>query len=126
LKLSKACAKIAQSLSRWRKSLEVGDNGVARYSTQLNENEETPMLIDRRHLWGLVLALVSIVAGLALLGQSARFAAPELFIQLPALLLMIYGLIVAWWHTHRAISVFEVRTARAVHRALHSHRGRGR
>jgi hypothetical protein len=40
-----------------------------------------------------------------------------MFIQLPALLI-VYGLVVAWWHTKRAVSVFEVQTARAVHRAL--------
>jgi hypothetical protein len=104
---------------------EGGDNGVARCSTQLDKNEETLMLIDRHHLWGLLLALLSVAAGMALLGQGAPVAARE-FIQLLALLLIIYGLIVAWWHTQRAISVFEVRTARAVHRALNSARGRRR
>ena len=84
------------------------------------------MLTDRRHLWGLLLALVSIGAGLMLFGQGAHVAARGIFIQLPALLLIIYGLIVAWWHTQRAISVFEVRTARAVHRALRGALGRTR
>jgi hypothetical protein len=33
---------------------------------------------------------------------------------------------VAWWHTKRAVSVFEVQTARAVHRALRGSRGHRR
>jgi hypothetical protein len=76
------------------------------------------MLTDRRHVWPLLLAFVSIAAGLALLGSGAELVTRGRFIQLPALLLIIYGLVVAWWHIQRAISVFEVRTARAVHRAL--------
>jgi hypothetical protein len=51
------------------------------------------------------------------------FAAREIFVQLPALL-VIYGLIAAAWHTQRAIAVFEVRTAQAVHRATRGVRGR--
>jgi hypothetical protein len=40
-----------------------------------------------------------------------------------ALLLINYGLVVAWWYTKRTVSVFEVQTARAVHRALRSSLG---
>jgi hypothetical protein len=79
--------------------------------------------IDRRHTRPLVLALVSIAAGLALLTQESGFAIRGMFIQLPALLLLVYGLVVAWWHTKRAVSVFEVQTARAVHRAMRGPRG---
>ena len=75
------------------------------------------MRIDRRHILSLVLALVSVAAGLALLAQGHGVAIGGIFIQLPALLI-VYGLVVAWWHTKRAVSVFEVQTARAVHRAL--------
>jgi hypothetical protein len=66
----------------------------------------------------LVLALAAIAIGLILLSQGSGLIIRGLFIQLPALLLIIYGLVVAWWHTKRAVSVFEVQTARAVHRAL--------
>jgi hypothetical protein len=45
--------------------------------------------------------------------------------QLPALLI-VYGLVVAWWHTKRAVSVFEVQTARAFQRMLRSTRNHGR
>jgi len=76
------------------------------------------MYIDRRHTWSLVLALVSLAAGLGLLAQGSGLAIRGMFIQLPSLLLIVYGLVVAWWHTKRAVSVFEVQTARAVHRAL--------
>ena len=75
------------------------------------------MHIDRRHTWSLVLALMSLLVGLGLLAQGAGVA------QLPALLLIVYGLVVAWWHTKRAVSVFEVQTARAVRRALRSSQG---
>jgi hypothetical protein len=81
------------------------------------------MYMDRRHIWALVLALVSIAAGLTLLAQGSGLIVRGTFIQLPGLLLVVYGLVVAWWHTKRAISVFEVQTARAVHRALRSTRG---
>jgi hypothetical protein len=73
------------------------------------------MSINRRHMWSLVLALVSLAVGLALFAQGS--GSRGMFIQLPALLI-VYGLVVAWWHTKRAVSVFEVQTARAVHRAL--------
>jgi hypothetical protein len=76
------------------------------------------MSIDRRHVWSLILALVSIAAGLVLFAQGSGLVIGGLFIQLPALLLIVYGLVVAWWHTKRAVAVFEVQTARAVHRAL--------
>jgi hypothetical protein len=82
------------------------------------------MYTDRRHVWALVLALVSVAAGLALLTQASGLVMRGIFIQLPAVLLIVYGLVVAWWHTKRAVSAFEVQTARAVHRALrssHSH-----
>ena len=78
------------------------------------------MYIDRRHTWSLALALMSLLVGLGLLAQGAGVA------QLPALLLIVYGLVVAWWHTKRAVSVFEVQTARAVHRALRGSRGHRR
>jgi len=84
------------------------------------------MYIDRRHTWSLVLALVSLTVGLALLAQGSGVVIRGTFIQLPALLLIVYGLIVAWWHTKRAISVFEVQTARAVHRVLRRSLGRMR
>jgi hypothetical protein len=84
------------------------------------------MYMDRHHVWSLVLALVSIATGLALLTQGTGLVIRGIFIQLPALLMIIYGLIVAWWHTKRAVSVFEVQTARAVHRALRNSRGRMR
>ena len=89
------------------------------------EIEETIMYIDRRHTWSLVLALVSLVVGLALLAQGSGLALHGMFIQLPALLI-VYGLVVAWWHTKRAVSVFEVQTARAVHRVLRGSLGRMR
>ena len=95
-----------------------GADDVASLPIKLNEKIETTMLTDRRHLWALMLALLSIPAGLALFGQAADWAARDVFVKLPALLMIIYGLIVAWWHTQRALSVCEVRTARAVHRAL--------
>jgi hypothetical protein len=82
------------------------------------------MYIDRRHTWSLILALVSLTAGLGLFAQGSGLAIRGVFIQLPALLLIVYGLIVAWWHTKRAVSVFEVQTARAVHRALRGSLGR--
>jgi protein-S-isoprenylcysteine O-methyltransferase Ste14 len=88
--------------------------------------EETIMLTDRRHLWPLLLALAAIAVGLVLLGQGAGLALPGEIIRLPALLLLTYGLVVAWWHTQRALAVFEVRTARAVHRALRGPLGRMR
>jgi len=81
------------------------------------------MYIDRRHIWALVLALVSVVAGLVLLTQGAGLIIRGTFIQLPALLLIIYGLIVAWWHTKRAVSLFEVQPARAIYRVLRNSRG---
>jgi flagellar motor component MotA len=81
------------------------------------------MYIDRRYVWSLVLALVSVVIGLVLLTQGSVLVIRGTFIQLPALLLIIYGLVVAWWHTKRAVSVFEVQTARAVHRALRNSLG---
>jgi hypothetical protein len=81
------------------------------------------MYIDRRHLGSLILALVSLVVGLVLLTQVSRLVIPGMFTQLPALLLIVYGLVVAWWHTKRAVSVFEVQTARAVHRALRGRLG---
>ena len=76
------------------------------------------MSIYRGHVWPLVLALVSIAVGLVLFAQGPGLVAGGMFIQLPALLLIVYGLVVAWWHIKRAVSVFEVQTARAVHRAL--------
>ena len=76
------------------------------------------MLPDRRHLLPIVLALLSLAVGLTLLSQSTSLAIHGRYIQLPALLLIVYGLVVIWWHMQRAISVFEVRTARAVYRAL--------
>jgi hypothetical protein len=82
------------------------------------------MYIDRHHIKFLVPALVSLTIGLGLLTQSSELAIRGVFIQLPALLLVVYGLIVAWWHTKRAVSVFEVQAARAVHRALHRSSGR--
>ena len=87
-------------------------------SNRTDEIEETIMYIDRRHTWSLVLALVSLLVGLGLLAQGSGVAVRGTFIQLPALLLIVYGLVVARWHTKRAVSVFEVQTARAVHRAL--------
>ncbi len=84
------------------------------------------MYIDRRHGWALVMALVSVVVGLALLAHGSGLAIRGTFIQLPELLLIVYGIVVAWWHTKRAISVFEVQTARAVHRALRNSLGHGR
>jgi hypothetical protein len=78
------------------------------------------MYTDRRHSWALVLALVSVAGGLALLTQASGLVIRGIFIQLLAVLLIVYGLVVAWWHTKRAVSVFEVQTARAVHRALRS------
>jgi len=81
------------------------------------------MYTDRRHVWALVLALVSVAAGLALLTQGSGLVIRGIFIQLPAVLLIVYGLVVAWWHTKRAVSVFEVQTARAVRRALRSSQG---
>ena len=89
-------------------------------SNTTDEVEETIMHIDRRHTWSLVLALMSLMVGLGLFAQGSGVA------QLPALLLIVYGLVVAWWHTKRAVSVFEVQTARAVHRALHGSRGHRR
>ena len=83
------------------------------------------MYTDRRHVWSLVLALVSIAAGLILFTQGSGLVIRGMFIQLPALLI-VYGLVVAWWHTKRAVSVFEVQTARAVHRALRSSLGHRR
>jgi len=82
------------------------------------------MSIDRRHTRSLILALVSLAVGLGLLAQGSGLATHEMFIQLPALLLVVYSLVVAWWHTKRAVSVFEVQTARAVHRALRGPLGR--
>ena len=76
------------------------------------------MYTDRRHSWALVLALVSVAGGLALLTQASGLVIRGIFIQLLAVLLIVYGLVVAWWHTKRAVSVFEVQTARAVHRVL--------
>jgi hypothetical protein len=84
------------------------------------------MLPDRRHLLPIVLALLSIAVGFALLSQGTGLAIRGRYIQLPALLLMAYGLVVLWWHVQRAISVFEVRTSRAVHRALRSRHNRTR
>jgi len=66
---------------------------------------------------------VSIAIGLVLLTQESGLAIRGMFIQLPALLLLVYGLIVAWWHIKRAVSVFEVQTARAMHRAMRGSRG---
>jgi len=80
------------------------------------------MLPDRRHLLPIALALLSIAVGLALLSQAAGLAIHSRYIQLPALLLIVYGLVVMWWHLQRWIGVFEVRTARAVHRALRAYR----
>jgi hypothetical protein len=81
------------------------------------------MYIDRRHIRSLILALVSLTVGLVLLTQAPGLAVRGIFTQLPALLLIAYGLVVAWWHTKRAVSVFEVQTARAVHRALRDRLG---
>ena len=83
------------------------------------------MYMDRRPVWSLILALVSVAAGLALLTQGSGLVIRGMFIQLPALLI-VYGLVVAWWHTKRAVSVFEVQTARAVHRALRGSLGHTR
>ncbi|HEU5103003.1 MAG TPA: hypothetical protein VFU22_28465 [Roseiflexaceae bacterium] len=80
------------------------------------------MLPDQRHLWALTLGLFSIVAGLALLSQGVGLAIHGRYIELPAFILIVYGLVVMWWHLQRSISVFEVRTARAVHRALRAYR----
>jgi hypothetical protein len=87
-------------------------NSFSHSALNQTEIEETIMHIDRRHTWSLVLALTSLMVGLGLLAQGAGVA------QLPTLLLIVYGLVVAWWHTKRAVSVFEVQTARAVHRVL--------
>lgn len=76
------------------------------------------MLPDRRHRLPIVLALLSIAVGITVLSQSFGLAMQARYIQLPALLLIVYGLVVMWWHLQRAISVFEVQTARAVQRAL--------
>jgi hypothetical protein len=81
------------------------------------------MYLDRRHLKPLLLAIISVAIGLILLAQESGLLIRGMLIQLPALLLIIYGLTVAWWHTKYAVSVFEVQTARAVYRALHSSRG---
>ena len=70
------------------------------------EIEETIMSMDRRHTWSLVLALVSLAVGLVLFAQGSGLAIRGTFIQLPALLI-VYGLVVAWWHTKRAVLVFE-------------------
>jgi len=84
------------------------------------------MYRDRRHIGSLILALMSVAVGLVLLTQAPGLAIRGMFIQLPALLLIVYGLVVAWWHTKRAVSVFEVQTARAMHRALRGRLGHGR
>lgn len=84
------------------------------------------MLPDRRHLLPILLALLSILVGLALLSQGVGLAIHGRYIELPALLLIVYGLVVMWWHLQRSISVFEVRTARAVHRALRGYSRRTR
>ena len=61
----------------------------------------------------------SVAAGRASLAQGQGMSIAGIFIQLPTLLI-VYGLIVACWHTKRAVSMFEVQTARAVQRALRS------
>jgi hypothetical protein len=100
----------------------VGADDAARLSCfaakYVEEIEETIMYFDRRYTGSLVLALVSLIVGLALLTQESGLAVRGMFIQLPALLLIVYGLVVARWYTRRAVSVLEVQTARAVHRAL--------
>jgi len=84
------------------------------------------MYFDRRNIGSLVLALLSLTAGLALLTQEPGLAVRGMFVQLPALMLIVYGLVVAHWHTRRAVSVLEVQTARVVHRALRGSFGRWR
>ena len=84
------------------------------------------MYIDRPHIKFLALALVSLTVGLGLLAQGSGLALRGISIQLPALLLVVYGLIVGWWHLKRAVSVFEVQAARAMHRALRRSSGRSR
>jgi hypothetical protein len=88
----------------------------------ISQLEEIAMLPDRRHLLPIVLALLSIAVGFALLSQAVGLAIHGRYLQLPALLLIVYGLVVMWWHLQRSIGVFEVRTARAVQRALRAYR----
>ncbi|MEO7911786.1 MAG: hypothetical protein ABIV47_19235 [Roseiflexaceae bacterium] len=84
------------------------------------------MYFDQRRTWSLILALMSLAAGLILFAQESGAFIHGTFIQLPGLLLIAYGLVVAWWNMKRAVSVFEVQTARAVHRALRGSLGRMR